>query len=1008
MINSDKYWNNLFSQDEQNEQREKQTNFFVNLSIRNLPQWILEDIKDNALSICDAGCADGTGTKILSEQFDTSRVLGVDFSEKAVAVARKKYENCEFDVKNIKKMDQTFDVIFSSNVLEHFSDSATVMKNLIHCAKAYCILLLPFREYYTCAEHASYFDFQSFPLDIDEQYELCYFKPINIQGEDEQYWFGEQILIIYANRNYIFNKSLTLKNLYNGYVEERTKIIRDYDQKLNLIREENKKIVDSHQEKEKSFQKKVNEWNGMVEYLKNDILQSKKDIVALRTAAEKSEEDLKELQQIVQTSRVTINELNQKNQLLERNRADIVQALNNIKITQNSRIYKCGLVVRRFGAQFVKGKEKKDFLKWGWGKLIGKDYNTRYLCEFDYLENAKHCLNNQKHSVLNNERISDLITTPRKLMRTVIIFASVPFYDVGGGQRSAQMAKTFNNLGYQVHYIYGFECNEENVPDMFIPTSTHNNIDDVNEEWFKSIITPDSIVIFEIPFMKFKPYFELSKKYNCYTVYEHIDNWDSSLGCLFYDEEIFKLFVEQTDLVTVTAKLLGEKIAEVSPREYLYLPNAVNTELFEPSKTYEYPKDLVCAKNGGKTLLYFGSLWGEWFDWEKIEFIAENCPECEINLIGDYSGVKDRVNTMSENVHFLGLKKQSELPAYLRFTDIALLPFKNCKIGKYVSPLKVFEYIAMNKKVISTALDDIQNYPNVYCSDDKEDWTRLIYQEDELIDSSEFTAANNWFSRCGELITRSTDYDISNEKISIVVLNYNNKKVIEKCIKTLISHNKRYHYEIIVVDNGSKDGSYELIKEKYSDQIILIQNDRNGCSSGRNLGVKNASGEFICFLDSDQWIVSDYWLDSAIQILQKKNSIGAVSWNAGWFSPGTTTGPIVDYLPNRGLSSAAFWFRTDIAYLATSGMLMRKKLFEEIGGFDTYYDPTCYEDTDISLKIRDYGFEIAYCPYMSIMHLPHQTTKSGSPRHTELMNRNGTYFYEKWKKKNPKLLEYYL
>ena len=136
--------------------------------------------------------------------------------------------------------------------------------------------------------------------------------------------------------------------------------------------------------------------------------------------------------------------------------------------------------------------------------------------------------------------------------------------------------------------------------------------------------------------------------------------------------------------------------------------------------------------------------------------------------------------------------------------------------------------------------------------------------------------------------------------------------------------------------------------------------------------------------------------------------IGAVSWNAGWFSPGTTTGPIVDYLPNRGLSSAAIWFRTDIAYLATSGMLMRKQLFEEIEGFDTYYDPTCYEDTDISLKIRDYGFEIAYCPYMSIMHLPHQTTKSGSPQHTELMNRNGTYFYEKWKKKNPKLLEYYL
>ena len=56
----------------------------------------------------------------------------------------------------------------------------------------------------------------------------------------------------------------------------------------------------------------------------------------------------------------------------------------------------------------------------------------------------------------------------------------------------------------------------------------------------------------------------MAKKFGCYTVYEHIDNWDSSLGCLFYDEAVFKMFVEEADLITVTAKLLGEKILEIS------------------------------------------------------------------------------------------------------------------------------------------------------------------------------------------------------------------------------------------------------------------------------------------------------------------------------------------------------------------------------------------------------------------------------------------------------------
>ncbi len=990
LINSDKYWDEMFSHDEQNKKRAEQTQFFVNLAVGNLPQWITEDIRDNALSVCDAGCAEGIGTKILREQFDSSRVLGVDFSEQAVRVAQKNYADCEFEVQNVKTMNDKFDVIFSSNVLEHFSEPHKVMENLISCAKAYSIFLLPFREYYTCPEHATYFDFQSFPLSINDEYELCYFKPITIQGEDNQYWFGEQILIVYISKTYLSGKVLTLRNLYNGYIEERTEIIQAYDQKINDIT----KAIDVYVQKDKERNRKITELDNTASLLKEELLESHENNGALRKTLETAEEKNRELQKLLQSSQESVE--------------DVLQALENINLTQNSRSYKSSLILRRFATQFLRGKEKKDFLKWSFGKITGKDYHAKYLCEFDYLENAKNCLSNQRRKLIGSDLNEVFVIEHKKEMRTVFIFASVPFYDVGGGQRSAQMAKIFNNLGYQVHYIYGFECNEENVPDMFIPTNTHKMIDEIDENWFRNIITPDAIVIFEIPFIKFEPYFEMAKKFGCYTIYEHIDNWDSSLGCLFYDKTVFEAFVGRSDLITVTAKLLGEKISQVSSRDYIYLPNAVNTEVFEPSKTYECPKDLVVAKNSGKTLIYFGSLWGEWFDWEKIEYLSEKCADCEINLIGDYSGIKDRVNSMRKNVHFLGLKRQTELPAYLKFSDIALLPFKNCEIGKYVSPLKIFEYIAMNKKIISTTLDDIQNYPNVYCSDNKEEWVNLVYQSNEIIDASDFITSNNWFARCGEIIERANDNGIKDISISIIVLNYNNKNVIERCINTLLAHNSRYHYEIIVVDNGSKDGSYEMLKEKYNEKIILVQNKKNGCSSGRNLGVKHAKGEFICFLDSDQWIVSDYWLDSAIQILQKRNAIGAVSWNAGWFAPGTTTGPIVDYLPNRGMSSANVWFRTDIAYLATSGMLMGKQLFEEIGGFDTYYDPTCYEDTDISLKIRDHGFEIAYCPYMSIMHLPHQTTKSGSPQHTELMNRNGTYFYEKWKEKNPKLLEYYL
>jgi GT2 family glycosyltransferase len=83
-------------------------------------------------------------------------------------------------------------------------------------------------------------------------------------------------------------------------------------------------------------------------------------------------------------------------------------------------------------------------------------------------------------------------------------------------------------------------------------------------------------------------------------------------------------------------------------------------------------------------------------------------------------------------------------------------------------------------------------------------------------------------------------------------------------------------------------------------------------------------------------------------------------------------------------------------------------VFEAVGGFDTAYDPTCFEDTDLSLLIRDNGYELAYCPSLLIRHMAHQTTEAdGKDWHFDLLEKNGKYFFEKWNVRNKKLLEYY-
>lgn len=679
--------------------------------------------------------------------------------------------------------------------------------------------------------------------------------------------------------------------------------------------------------------------------------------------------------------------------------------------TQSARDYKLLLAKRRFVNQFIRGSwaDKKDFLRWVWSKLIRRDNGSKWLREFDPLEEVKARLERQQ-SMDKLFPPTSLITNSNfelKRDKQVFIFAGVPFYDIGGGQRSAQLARIFNSMGYAVYYIYCFEASGGSM--LFLdggcPAVLHTHVDAFSITDMRKILRENALCIFELPAARYKPYFDYANRQGIPTVYEHIDNWDTSLGASFYEEAIFRQFVEKASLVTVTARLLGEKIREVDPgREYLYLPNAVNSTLFEPMKAYEKPGDLVCGK---RTLLYFGSLWGEWFDWEKVIHVAEHCP-CEINLIGDDGGVPIDRKKLPGNIHFLGEKKQDALPAYLAYSDIALLPFKNSEIGKYVSPLKIFEYIAMNKPVLATPLDDISGYPNVIASDDKEEWAKAVTAEWPVEDTGVFTSKNSWYARCNAILDHVEGEKTPVPKLSVIILNHNNKKVIFRCVSSLLAFNERYHCEIIVVDNDSTDGSYEELALTYGNRIMLIKNGKNGCSSGRNLGVKAAHGEYLFFLDSDQWAISETYLDNAIEILHRQRRIGAVGWAAGWFSPGVCTGPIADYLPNRGMDSPQILYRTDIAYLGSGGLLMKKSLFDEIGGFDERYDPTCFEDTDLSLKIRHAGYELAYCPYIGLMHLPHQTTQSGSSAHQKLLKENGAYFMKKWQELEPALLEYYI
>ena len=672
------------------------------------------------------------------------------------------------------------------------------------------------------------------------------------------------------------------------------------------------------------------------------------------------------------------------------------------------------MLLHRFKVQVLRGdkKSRKDFQNWTQHILAKflpiKKAADRGLPLYDFDPNAEEYADVLKLLAATDRALAMQLGVNSngilpKQGRQFFIFAGVPYYDVGGGQRFAQIANALNNMGYTVHYIYGYESDESRRENMYIPCAQHVYLGGYTVEDMAADIHPGDVLIFEIPYAKFKPYMDYANEHGNPTVYEHVDNWDSDLGSRFFRRDDFAEFIRDVKHVTVTARVLGEKIQEAGREEYVYCPNAVDSSLFEPTKVYPKPADLITGK---QTLLYFGSLWGEWFDWDLVIHVAKTC-DCEITMIGDYKPIEGKIKSMPKNIHFLGLKKHEELPAYLQHCDITLLPFKKSLIGKYVSPLKVFEYIAMNKPVLATPLDDIMGYPNMVASEDPKVWEDAVKNGIPTVDATVFTAENSWYARCNQILDMVGRPEGPKPSISSVILNHNNMKVIFRCVDSLLAFSDAYDMEIIVVDNDSTDGSYEKLLETYGDKIKVIKNPKNGCSCGRNLGVQHATKELLLFLDSDQWIIGDHFLDAALEVLEQNKNIGAVGWAAGWFSKDSPHGPIADYLPQRGIPGPWAMSRSDIAYLGSGGLVMAKSLFEQIEGFDEFYDPTCFEDTDLSLKIRHAGYELAYCTYTSIMHLPHQTTGAGSAAHTKLLHRNGNYFMDKWKKLNPKLLEYY-
>lgn len=531
----------------------------------------------------------------------------------------------------------------------------------------------------------------------------------------------------------------------------------------------------------------------------------------------------------------------------------------------------------------------------------------------------------------------------------IFIFAGVPFYDVGGGQRSAQFAKTFNSFGYEVYYFFSHASSETKIYKMKIPTSVHKGIDDIKYDYFAKVVRPGDLVIVEFPDPKFIEYLKIAREKKAKIVYENIDNWETSLGGSIFSKDKLYEIIELSNVLVGTAKTLVKQLEDYCKelgikKKIFYEPNAVDDSLFNTHRRYIKPKDFI---EGEKTLIYYGSLWLECFDWDLVYGIAKKFPNYSILLIGEYKHLGQRLQNAPKNVHFLGIKKQSDLPAYLYYSDFALMPFKVGRFSESVSPLKIFEYLAMGKIVLSTRLPEVIKFPNMIIGDTVEEWAKGIKQsKDADLDASTlFVSENNWYCRCANILLNVGIFEkkVSDEyygNISIVVVSNSQSKDLFGCLKRLICYSVRYKYEIIVIGRTGDSVRKKFRKRKNGNGVRFLENNEKN-KKDWEVGVKSAKHDYVLILNSNQCVLNHYWLDCYLYIMGKnKKSMGAI---------GNKNGQEITQIPTNGL------YKVNINCLDFGAVLTRKTILN-------------IDNTELSLSsiIRDAGYDLAYSPYLGV------------------------------------------
>lgn len=242
------------------------------------------------------------------------------------------------------------------------------------------------------------------------------------------------------------------------------------------------------------------------------------------------------------------------------------------------------------------------------------------------------------------------------------------------------------------------------------------------------------------------------------------------------------------------------------------------------------------------------------------------------------------------------------------------------------------------------------------------------------------------------MIDRAGKVETTNASCSIVIVIFNGKRFLEKCLDSL----KRQSYrdgsvEIVVVDNGSSDGSVEFLHRQYPDVAVLANSENNYCKA-LNLGISRSKGQFIAFLNNDM-VLEENWLTGLVELLKSDERIGCVGGKVLLMN-GRINSVGIEQFEDFYFRDQGFGERDQGQYdhiepregITGGAILWRRACLEDIGSVDEDY-MMYYEDVDLAFRCKEKGWQMIYTPHSTVHHYLHGSS-AGADLSYLLCNRN--------------------